>query len=130
MSAKKVLGEMRAQFDYVIVDSSPLLAVTDAAILAAGADGVLVMARFGQTKRDQLTHAVANLQAVGASLLGAVFTLMPARGNASYSYSYYGDDARRSRPERSVPAADPNPPASSTEDPQPTGSRHGASSGE
>lgn len=142
MSAKKVLGEMRAQFDYVIVDSSPLLAVTDAAILAAGADGVLVMARFGQTKRDQLTHAVANLHAVGASLLGAVFTMMPARGNASYSYSYYGDDgARRSRPEPSVPPADPNPPASSTEDPQPTasstedpqptGSRHGsASSGE
>lgn len=131
MSAKKVLGEMRAEFDYVIVDSSPLLAVTDAAILAAGADGVLIMARFGQTKRDQLTHAVANLQAVGASLLGAVFTLMPARGNASYSYSYYGhDSARRSRPEPSLPSAEPTPPATSTEDPQPTGSRHGASSGE
>ena len=44
-------------FDYVIVDSTPLLAVTDAAILAAGADGVLIMARFGQTKREQLAHA-------------------------------------------------------------------------
>ena len=41
LAAKKLLSEMRAQFDYVIVDSSPLLAVTDAAILAAGADGVL-----------------------------------------------------------------------------------------
>ncbi len=62
LAARKLLSELRAQFDYVIVDSTPLLAVTDAAILAAGADGVLIMARFGQTKRDQLTHAVGNLE--------------------------------------------------------------------
>jgi receptor protein-tyrosine kinase len=98
MAAKKVLAEMRAQFDYVIVDSSPLLAVTDAAILASNSDGVLIMARFGQTKREQLAHAVGNLEDVGAPLLGAVFTMTPARGNGSYSYSYsynysyYGDD--------------------------------------
>ncbi|GJF14873.1 chromosome partitioning protein [Mycolicibacterium cyprinidarum] len=90
-SARKLLIELRAQFDYVIVDSTPLLAVTDAAILGAGADGVLVMARFGQTKREQLTHAVEHLANVGAPLLGAVFTLTPTRGNTSYSYGYYGE---------------------------------------
>jgi receptor protein-tyrosine kinase len=99
-TAKKLLSEMRAQFDYVVVDSTPLLAVTDAAILAAGSDGVLLMARFGETKRDQLVHAVKNLHDVGASVLGAVFTLTPMRGNASYSYSYsyYGDDNSRRAP--------------------------------
>ncbi|QZY47742.1 tyrosine-protein kinase domain-containing protein [Mycolicibacterium austroafricanum] len=100
LSARKLLSELRAQFDYVIVDSTPLLAVTDAAILAAGADGVLIMARFGQTKREQLTHAVGNLEGVGAPLLGAVFTMVPTRGSSSYSYnySYYGTDG----PQRSV----------------------------
>jgi receptor protein-tyrosine kinase len=92
LAAQKVLGEMRANFDYVIVDSSPLLAVTDAAILAAGSDGALIMARFGQTKREQLAHAVGHLKEVGAPLLGAVFTMTPARGSSAYSYSYYGDD--------------------------------------
>jgi receptor protein-tyrosine kinase len=94
-SARKLLSELRTKFDYVIVDSTPLLAVTDAAILAAGADGVLIMARFGQTKRDQLAHAVASLESVGAPLLGAVFTMMPTRGGSSYSYSYtyYGSDS-------------------------------------
>jgi capsular exopolysaccharide synthesis family protein len=93
-AAKNLLTEMREKFDYVIVDSSPLLAVTDSAILAANSDGVLIMARFGETKRDQLAHAVGNLEDVGASILGAVFTMTPARGNASYSYSYsyYGED--------------------------------------
>lgn len=101
-SARKLLSELREQFDYVIVDSTPLLAVTDAAILAAGADGVLVMTRFGQTKREQLTHAVSSLESVGAPLLGAVFTMMPTRGRDSYSYgyTYYGP---RSEPGRERP---------------------------
>lgn len=88
LAARKVLEELRAHFDYVIIDSSPLLAVTDAAILAAGADGVLLIAKFGQTKRDQLAHAVKSLNDVGASVLGTVFTMAPTRGAASYSYRY------------------------------------------
>lgn len=101
-TAKKLLSELKTQFDYVIVDSTPLLAVTDAAILAAGADGVLIISRFGQTKREQLAHAIESLEDVGASLLGAVFTMTPMRGSGSYSYnySYYGEDGprRASRP--------------------------------
>ncbi|MBX9918734.1 MAG: polysaccharide biosynthesis tyrosine autokinase [Mycolicibacterium frederiksbergense] len=87
-SARKILQELRNEYDYVIVDSTPLLAVTDAAILAAGADGVLLIARFGQTKREQLTHAVQSLRDVDAKLLGAVFTMVPLRGGSSYGYSY------------------------------------------
>jgi receptor protein-tyrosine kinase len=49
------------------------------------------MARFGQTKRQQLKDAVGALSDVDANLLGAVFTMVPARvGSYSYSYSYYG----------------------------------------
>lgn len=91
LAAKNLFSEMRQQFDYVIVDSSPLLAVTDAAILATQSDGVLVMARFGQTKREQLAHAMRNLEDVGATALGAVFTMTPERGSSTYSYSYYGE---------------------------------------
>jgi capsular exopolysaccharide synthesis family protein len=91
LAAQKVLGEMRANFDYVIVDSAPLLAVTDAAILAANSDGALIMARFGQTKCEQLAHAVKNLKDVSAPPLGAVLIMTPARRKTSYSYSYYGE---------------------------------------
>ncbi|UJL31478.1 polysaccharide biosynthesis tyrosine autokinase [Mycolicibacterium vanbaalenii] len=92
LAAKKLLSELRSQFDYVVVDSTPLLAVTDAAILAAGADGVLLIARYGHTKRDQLMHAVDSLNSVGAPLLGAVFSMTPSRGSGySYSYGYYGE---------------------------------------
>lgn len=103
-AAKKVLDDLRSHFDYVVVDSSPLLAVTDAAILAANADGVLIMGRYGHTKREHLTHAVGSLVDVGARLLGAVFTMTPARGGSSYSYSYsyYGEGKRASHPTESA----------------------------
>lgn len=91
LATKKVLSEMRADFDYVIVDSSPLLPVTDGAILAAAADGVLLLARFGKTKRDQLTQSVENLKNVEARIVGSILTMVPTRGNTSYSYGYYGN---------------------------------------
>lgn len=96
-STKKLLAELRSQFDYVIIDSTPLLAVTDAAILAASADGALILTRFGSTKREQLAHAVDNLAGVDAPLLGSVFTMAPNRGSSSYSYgySYYGEGGVR-----------------------------------
>jgi capsular exopolysaccharide synthesis family protein len=104
MAAKKVLDELRSHFDYVVIDSSPLLAVTDAAILAAGADGVLVVARYAETKREQLAHAVGSLRSVGAPVLGAVFTITPSRGGASYSYSYYGYGENATPSQSSGPA--------------------------
>ncbi len=115
-SARNLLSELRTQFDYVIVDSTPLLAVTDAAILAAGADGVLLIARFGRTKREQLGHAVESLENVGAPVLGVVFTMVPTRGNATYGYGYaqYGGEGsmrRQSSAERHAPVASSSAPS-------------------
>lgn len=91
-AAKNTLDELRKRFDYVILDSSPLLAVTDGAILAVEADGTLIAARAGKTKREHLIHAVGALHDVGATVLGAVLTMIPTRGSGSYSYSYYYSD--------------------------------------
>lgn len=111
LAAKKLLSELRAQFDYVIVDSSPLLAVTDGAILAANADGAIMVVRSGQTKREQLAHAVGILKDVGAPLLGAVLSLVPTRGSSSYTYDYnynYGG-ARRPRNGKGSPSKHAEP---------------------
>jgi receptor protein-tyrosine kinase len=111
LAAKKVLSDLRGGFDYVVVDSSPLLAATDAAILAAESDGVLMIAKFAATKRDQLARAIETLGNVGARILGAVFTMVPERGN-SYKYSYYGE-------------TDKSPSRSSAASPRDENSRHG-----
>lgn len=92
LAAQKLLSDLRTKYDYVVVDSPPLLAVTDGAILATVADGTIVLVRAGETKREQLTHATGILKDVGATILGSVLTMVPTRGTSaySYSYSYYG----------------------------------------
>jgi receptor protein-tyrosine kinase len=99
LATRNLLKELQERFDYVIIDSAPLLAVTDGAILAAVADGVLMVVRSGKTKREQLAHAFGILNDVGATLLGAVLTMMPRGGSSSYNYSYYyGGSYGDSRP--------------------------------
>jgi receptor protein-tyrosine kinase len=59
-----------------------------------------MVARFGETKREQLAHSVKNLEDVGASLLGVVFTMLPPRAEGSYGYryNYYGSYGTPSKP--------------------------------
>lgn len=95
-AAKRILAELGAHFDYVIVDSPPLLVVTDGAILAANSDGAVVVAQFERTKREQLAHSVGILQDVGASLLGVVLNMAPKRGSDTYYYTEYSQGIRGS----------------------------------
>lgn len=96
-TAKDVLDELGRTFDYVIVDTPPTL-VSDAAILAAGSQGVLVIARHGQTKSQQLAGAVELLKRSGAPLLGAIVTMTPAKKRSSAEASLYSTAAQQNSP--------------------------------
>lgn len=84
-----LLKQLRARFDIVIIDSPPLLPVTDAALLSSITDGAIVVVNFGETTRDELSGAVARLAGVGATPLGLVLNRIPnKRGGYSYGYGY------------------------------------------
>jgi capsular exopolysaccharide synthesis family protein len=68
----RVFGSLAKRFDVVLVDSPPLEAVPDAAIVAAHADGAIVVLRAGKTQRAAARQAVEQLTDVGASVVGAV----------------------------------------------------------
>ncbi len=89
MSARRLLDELRRRFDYVIVDTAPLLAVSDTVVLAEMADATLIVTKFGDTKCEQVTHAVRTLGGAGASLLGAVLTMTPTSKRAERTHDYY-----------------------------------------
>jgi len=77
----------------VIIDAPPLLPVTDAALLTVAADGALVVVETGQTRTEQLAHAVRKLQQVDGTLLGVVLNKVQKKdlGSAIYGYGYgYG----------------------------------------
>lgn len=86
-----LLAEWSASADVVILDTPPLLAVTDAAVLAARADGVVLVAAVNETKRDALKQSMDILAGTGARLLGAVANKVPSSGQGAYYYAgYYG----------------------------------------
>ncbi|SDS76763.1 polysaccharide biosynthesis tyrosine autokinase [Actinoplanes derwentensis] len=75
----EVVDEVRRRFDVVIFDCPPLLPVTDGEVVAARADGTLLVVRSRRTTNNQVTAAVRALHAVNASLLGCVLNMVPRR---------------------------------------------------
>lgn len=74
--------------DVVLVDAPPALPVTDAAVLAALVDGVLLVSRFGSTERSAATEAARTLHGVGARLIGVVINAIRGRDRAYYRAEY------------------------------------------
>lgn len=93
----ELLESLRDRFDTIIVDTPPLLPVTDAAVLSAHADGVVVVVRAGKTSGQQLTLAMRSLQAVGARVLGTVLNIAPAHRGSAYT-AYWRSGAAATRP--------------------------------
>lgn len=67
-----LLTELQSEADYILCDAPPVLAVTDAALWASKADGVLLVVTAGRTKREHAQQAKAVLGKVRAHILGAV----------------------------------------------------------
>jgi succinoglycan biosynthesis transport protein ExoP len=95
---RSLLAELRTVNDYVIIDSPPLLPVTDAAVLSVLSDGCVLATRFGKTRREELAEAAASLARIDARLLGVVLNRVPQAAGATrgygYNYSYEADPGR------------------------------------
>jgi tyrosine-protein kinase Etk/Wzc len=97
---QEILHEAKARFDVVLLDSPPLLAVTDAAVLSTMVDGVVLVIRTERTKRDAVRRALGHVRSVRGRLLGVVLNDVDMRSGAYYGsyghyyYSYYGNERR------------------------------------
>ena len=97
-----ILERLKDAANVVIIDSPPLMAVTDATVLAPRVDGVLMVIKPGATKLSVCQQSVSQLQQVGANLLGIVMNDITEKGMRSYYYKngyyyqyqdYYGESS-------------------------------------
>ncbi len=94
------LQRLRDRVDMLVVDSPPVMAVTDAVILARESDGVVLVVNPGTTHREAAVRARRQLEALGARVLGFVFNDAPVDGRRGYyGYAYYGYYAYGEEPE-------------------------------
>ena len=92
----ELIKTWRQEFTYVLIDTPPVLPVTDAVILSPNVDGVVVIVRFGVTNRQSMLRTVRILKDAGAECLGVVMNGMDVRSpdfyNYTGSYGYAGYD--------------------------------------
>jgi tyrosine-protein kinase Etk/Wzc len=96
---KKLILEMRQCCELVIIDCPPVITVTDAAVLAAEADAVLLVIHSGKTDREAAKRAKSLLNNVNAAIAGTVLNNITSDMLAGYSYYYHYEyeDGRRKK---------------------------------
>lgn len=84
------IAELRAKYKFIVIDSPPIMAATDAVILSVQADGVLLVVRSGETPKEAFTRTRDLLTSVKSRLLGVVLNAVDASApDYYYSYRYY-----------------------------------------
>jgi capsular exopolysaccharide synthesis family protein len=87
---QQAISTLRASYRFVVVDSPPILAATDAVILSVMCDGVLVVVRSGETPKDALIRVRDLLASVKCRLLGVLLNAVDISApDYYYSYRYY-----------------------------------------
>jgi len=101
---REAIAELRRRFKFIVIDSPPVMAATDAVILSALTDGVLLVVRSGETPKEAFTRTRDLLAAVKCRLLGVVLNAVDSSApDYYYSYRYYpyaygygyGEDAEK-----------------------------------
>ena len=99
----EILKQLEEKFDIILIDTPPVLTVTDAVALSSSVDGVMLVAKIGKTKQAALLQAIEQLRQVNANIVGIVINDVDTRSARYYYYyrnyyydhysSYYSDSA-------------------------------------
>jgi capsular exopolysaccharide synthesis family protein len=83
----ELLKSLRNQYDVIIVDAPPILAVSEAALLAGHADATVIAIRWASTRCDAVKSALKQLRDAGAAVAGSVLTMVSESQDAKYGYT-------------------------------------------
>ncbi len=93
---ENLIADLRPEYDFIFIDTPPVLTVTDASVLGRLVDGAVLIVRYGEARRQVISRSVELLQRSGANLLGVALNMVDF-GAPEYSeyygrqyYNYYG----------------------------------------
>ncbi|MBC2397109.1 CpsD/CapB family tyrosine-protein kinase [Clostridium tetanomorphum] len=107
LSSKKMgsfIEELRGEYDCIILDTPPVIAVTDAQLLASKADGCVLVLSAGEVEREAAMKAKELLEKVQAKIIGVVLNKLEVSEKGYYGYYYhyyYGNDGEKIKKKKS-----------------------------
>ena len=117
---RELLRKLREHYDHIIIDTPPIGAVTDAAVIATMVDGVILVVHAGKTRRQIVSRGIEQLRYIGAPIVGVILNnLHLGRGRyypGYYHYYYYyashygAEDGEAKKQKGGKSAAPPAPP--------------------
>ena len=97
---KRLIEEVSTQYDMILIDTPPIVAVTDAAILAQESDGVILVLAAGEVDKKYAQEAKELLDKVGAKILGVVLNKVNMKTSEYYYFCYQGSDESKKKHKR------------------------------
>jgi protein-tyrosine kinase len=100
---KHLMDLLREEYDVIIMDTPPILPVTDAVVASSLADGVILVVEAGKTRNGEVHHAQEVLHAAHANLLGVVLNRARLHINSYYTGTYSASSAQPAKPQEAPP---------------------------
>jgi polysaccharide biosynthesis transport protein len=89
VAVAEILQELQARFDYLLVDTPPMIHMSDAMTITRNVDAIIVVARLGEIRRQRLEQLRRSLTAAPAVVVGLVITAAQSDAAAfRYDYGY------------------------------------------
>ena len=99
---KGLLNELRKEYELIVLDCAPLLAVAETRVVTTLADGVVIIAQVGKSSADAVRTAIEHAVTAGAQVIGVVLNKVPVEGFGRFAYSdsryYYESKSYYSTP--------------------------------
>jgi capsular exopolysaccharide synthesis family protein len=111
---REIVRALKTRYDWVLIDTPPVLAMADTPVLCPFVDGVILVVASEASHRPAVQRAIDQLSSVGGSVIGAVLNKVDLKRNSYYYSQYYGEYYRSyyadaAEPKRAVVAAGPRP---------------------
>jgi Mrp family chromosome partitioning ATPase len=88
---REIVQALRSCYDWVLIDTPPVLAMADTPVLCPVVDGVVLVVSAEQSPRPGVMRAMDQVQAVGGKVTGVVLNRVDLRRNSYYYGQYYGE---------------------------------------
>jgi capsular exopolysaccharide synthesis family protein len=90
-SMRELLTALRSHYDWILLDTPPILAIADTPVLSRWVDGVILVVAAERTGRPAILRTIDQLSRVGGKVLGIVLNRVDLERNSYYFGQYYGE---------------------------------------